>query len=401
MIIPGPIAPGMNINVYLQPLISELQELWNVGVHTYDISMKKSFVMRTTLMWTINDFPTYADLSGWSTRGSLACPCCMHSTGSTWLTYGRKYCYMGHRRWLPTDHKWRQMARTFDNKQELGAAPVVPDGGEILRQLQGFDVVHEDTGRGKRQKTVQQGHGANDDVVWKKKSIVFTLPYWKDNLLRHNLDVMHIEKNVMDNIIGTLLDMKEKTKDNHATRLDLHKMDLRKTLHPFTNERGKTYLPAACHTMSNEDKINFLKVIKDVRVPDGYASNVFCCVNLKARIIVGMKSHDNHILMQQLLPIALRGSLEKKVVKPMMELSAFFRGICSKTLTEEDLARHEAEIPIILCKLEQIFPPDFFTIMVHVVIHLVRECRLGGPVHYRWMYPVERSSFNYARELYF
>jgi len=119
-------------------------------------------------------------------------------------------------------------------------------------------------------------------------------------------------------------------------------MDLRKTLHPFTNESGKTYLHAACHT------INFSKVIKNVRVPDGYGSNVSRYVNLKARTIVGLKSHDNHILMQQFLPIALRGCLEKKVVKPLIELSAFFRGICSKTLTKEDLARHEAEIPIIL-----------------------------------------------------
>jgi hypothetical protein len=64
-------------------------------------------------------------------------------------------------------------------------------------------------------------------------------------------------------------------------------MSLRKELHQFTNERGKTYLPVARHTMSNEDKLNFLKVIKDVKVPDGYAFNVSCCVNLKARTIVG------------------------------------------------------------------------------------------------------------------
>jgi hypothetical protein len=171
MIIPGPTSPGMNIDVYLQPLILELQDLWNAGVRTFDISMKKSFVMRTALMWTINDFPAYADLSGWSTKGTLACPCCMHSTGSTWLTYGRKFCYMGHRRWLPTNHKWRQNARSFDGKQELGAAPVVPDGDEILRQLQRLDCVNRDTERGKRKRTMNQGHGANEEVVWKKKSI--------------------------------------------------------------------------------------------------------------------------------------------------------------------------------------------------------------------------------------
>jgi len=61
-----------------------------------------------------------------------------------------------------------------------------------------------------------------------------------------------------------------------------------------------------------------------------------------------------------------------------------------KTLRVEDLDRLENQIPIILCKLERIFPPGFFTSMVHVIIHLVRECKLGGPVHYRWMYPIKR-----------
>jgi hypothetical protein len=83
MIIPGPTSPGMNIAAYLQPLISELQELWNVGVGTFDISMKKPLVMWTTLIWTINDFPTYTDLSRLNTRDALTCLYCMHSTGST------------------------------------------------------------------------------------------------------------------------------------------------------------------------------------------------------------------------------------------------------------------------------------------------------------------------------
>ena len=44
---------------------------------------------------------------------------------------------------------------------------------------------------------------------WKKRSILFTLPYWEDQKLRHNLDVMHIEKNVMDNILGTVLNLRD------------------------------------------------------------------------------------------------------------------------------------------------------------------------------------------------
>ena len=69
-------------------------------------------------------------------------------------------------------------------------------------------------------------------VLWKKRSIFFDLPYWEHNILRHNLDVMHIEKNVCDNLIGTILNLDGKTKDNIKARLDLKEMGIRQELHP-------------------------------------------------------------------------------------------------------------------------------------------------------------------------
>ena len=83
---------------------------------------------------------------------------------------------------------------------------------------------------------------------------------------------------MMDNILGTMLDIKGKTKDNAQARHDLQEMGLRPKLHPYTGDDGKTYLPPACHTMSNDDKTTFLEVLKDVRVPNGYASNISRCV---------------------------------------------------------------------------------------------------------------------------
>lgn len=61
--------------------------------------------------------------------------------------------------------------------------------------------------------------GANE-LNWSKRIILFDLPYWSTLLLRHNLDVMHIEKNVCDKIIGTLLDIEGKSKDNLKARKD-------------------------------------------------------------------------------------------------------------------------------------------------------------------------------------
>ena len=55
-----------------------------------------------------------------------------------------------------------------------------------------------------------------------------------------------------------------------------------------------------------------------------------------------------------------------------------------------DLEILEKDIAVTLCELEKIFPPSFFTVMVHLVMHLASEAMLVGPVHYVWMYSIER-----------
>ena len=84
----------------------------------------------------------------------------------------------------------------------------------------------------------------------------------------------------------------------------------------------------------------FLQVLKDVRVPNEYSSNISCCVKLKERKISGMKSHDNHLLMQ-LFPIAIRRSLPIEVSGHLIYLSCFFREICSKVLNVDELGAFE------------------------------------------------------------
>ena len=73
-----------------------------------------------------------------------------------------------------------------------------------------------------------------------KKSIFFELPNWVKLNLRHNLDVMHIEKNICDNILGTLLSIDGKNKDTEKARLDLEDLHIRKELH--LQQRGDSYV---------------------------------------------------------------------------------------------------------------------------------------------------------------
>ena len=76
---------------------------------------------------------------------------------------------------------------------------------------------------------------------WYRRSILFDLPYWKEHSVRHNLDVMHIEKNFTNHILSTILDVKDKTKDSENARKDMKTMGIKKKMWMETDESsGKT-----------------------------------------------------------------------------------------------------------------------------------------------------------------
>ena len=406
-LISGPKQPGNNIDVYLAPLIEDLNTLWHEGVKAYDAFRQESFTLRAILLWTINDFPAYGYLSGSVVQGYNACPICSEKTYSIRLQHCGKCVYMGHRRYLPQNHPFRSQKKAFNGEQEFQASPEPLSGEQILIKVGRLKVAW-----GKKAKKVravnlkkslkrkrprrvangvEKGGPRNNRVenFWKKKSIFFELPYWKDLPIRHNLDVMHIEKNVCDSIIGTLLNIPGKTKDGVKCRLDLEKMGLRSELAPQVNEK-KTYLPPACYTLSREERKMFCQTLHDLKVPNGYSSNFRSHVSMEDLKLYGLKSHDCHILMQQLLPIAIRSVLPKHVRYAIMRVCFFFNALCAKVVDFQKLKEIQNEIVITLCLLEKYFPPSFFDIMVHLMVHLVREVELCGPVFFRWMYPIER-----------
>ncbi|WMV51044.1 hypothetical protein MTR67_044429 [Solanum verrucosum] len=223
-VIPGPRNPTSLIDIYLQPLIDELKQLWFEGVLTYDISTKQNFVMRASLMWTINDFPAYGMLSGWMTTGKLACPYCMENSKPFTLKHDRKNTWFDcHRQFLPMDHEFRKMKNAFrKNKVESDPPPILLTGHKFGREFLNIPKVTEAS------PSKLPGYGVEHN--WTKQSIFWELPYWKDNLLQHNLDVMHIEKNYFDNLFNTMMDVKGKAKDNPKARMDIKEYCRRKEL---------------------------------------------------------------------------------------------------------------------------------------------------------------------------
>ncbi|XP_056697626.1 uncharacterized protein [Spinacia oleracea] len=306
--------------------------MWK-GVEAFDAFAGEKFNLRAALFWTINDFSGYAMLFGLSIKGYNSCPICLDSTPSD--RFGSKICYCSYRKWLPSDHPYRCQGDKFCEKfgtNEWGNAPSHPSGTDILRQQEKVKHVY---GKSKAPpKKRQREHDDDDDVqdesdFGTKRSIFFDLVYWEHNLLRHNLDVMHIEKNVSENILGTLLSM-DKSRDSRNDREALEAWRIKSHLWLST------------------------------------------------------------ILTEDILPVALRASKVTKVIDLLARLSSFFKKLCSTTIDPDDLDGLQNEIILTLCELEKEFLPSFFTIMVHLLIHLVEEVKLGGPVQYRWMYPIER-----------
>ncbi|BBH07194.1 Ankyrin repeat family protein [Prunus dulcis] len=360
--------PGRSIDVYLRPLVDELKDLWTNGVRTYDKSTGKMFTLRAAVMWTVNDFPAYAMVSGWSTKGYMACPVCKEDVTSGW--HAGKVCYLGHRRWLPWDHEWREKDKEFDGNTERRLRPREWSGDEILEQLNRLDFAPFG-------KTVSRTRPSTH-MNWTHKPMLFELPYWSKLKLRHNLDVMHVEKNVFDTLVGTILDIEGKTKDTIKARLDLERMGIRRGLW-MNRDSDKARRDLAFFSMKPNDKKEFLKFV---------SSKV--CVNVDGGKFTGLKSHDCHVFMQRLLPVGIRHLLPEDVVKPIMLLSRFFSQLTAKTLRKTDILQLRHDIVQVLCKFEMIFPPAFFTSMMHVMVHLPEEALLAGPVNYRWMYPIER-----------
>ncbi|XP_074374481.1 uncharacterized protein LOC141714884 [Apium graveolens] len=82
----GPQEPGNNIDIFLQPLIDDLKKFWKEGEpDVYDAHTKSSFTLRAILMWTINDFPAYGNLSGCVNKDYMCCPVCGDNTVAKWM----------------------------------------------------------------------------------------------------------------------------------------------------------------------------------------------------------------------------------------------------------------------------------------------------------------------------
>ncbi|XP_074323294.1 uncharacterized protein LOC141660204 [Apium graveolens] len=300
ILVPGPHEPGNNIDIYLQPMMDDLKKLWKEGEpNVHDAYNKSFFTLKAVLMWTINDFPAYGNLSGCVNKGYKCCPVCGDDTPRRTLS-----------------------------------------GEEVLAEQ---EQIKFEFGKKMKKSKVES--------PWKKKSVFFELEYWKFHHVRHCIDIMHVEKNVCDSLIGTLLNMRHKTKDSAAAHRDMMEMCIRSDLAPQVGVK-KTYLPPSPFTLLKEEKRTFLSSLISIKLPYGHASNIKNYVSMPDLNIYELKSYDCHNLLQQLLPVAISTVLRKHVKVTIIRLCFFFNVLCNRVVDVSKLDKLQSDVILTLCDLE-------------------------------------------------
>jgi len=184
-----------------------------------------------------------------------------------------------------------------------------------------------------------EGYGTEHN--WTHICGLWELPYAKGLILPHNIDMMHQEHNVAESIISMCFDIKYKTKDNMKARRDLAEICDRPTLQIV---EGQTKKPRAPYCVKIKDKKQIFRWLKTLKFTDHYAANIKRLVNVDNTKLIGLKSHDYHIIMERLMPVMFRGYLHDDLWRMLAELSYFYRQLCAKEISKKMMQKLERRI---------------------------------------------------------
>ncbi|GKB11908.1 hypothetical protein Tco_0845831 [Tanacetum coccineum] len=199
------------------------------------------------------------------------------------------------------------LGKTFNGKNETDPPPPKLTRAQILRQL--AKASSRTPGKHPSHEGVKRKRNPLVEKKWSKQSIFFELPYRSSLELKHNLDVMHIEKNVLENLVCTLL-MNDKSKDTNKARQDLEELKIQKELWLIHKGNRKFLKPHPIYSFTPEKRRKFCEFIKGVKLLNRFGSNFKPKVTDNDNNIIGMKSHDCHIMMQRLLAVGAQAYLD-------------------------------------------------------------------------------------------
>jgi hypothetical protein len=150
--------------------------------------------------------------------------------------------------------------------------------------------------------------------------------------------VLHVEKNVCESLLQTLLNTDGKSRNHGHARADLKKMGIGSELRLDDSIKG-TKLPTSCITLSKHVKKEFCGFLKNVKAPSGYSMNVSRLISfLDLKVAPDVKSNDYHVLLTEMIAIGIQNILPVNVQEAITIFFFFFNAIGQKVLSKKALS---------------------------------------------------------------
>jgi len=148
---------------------------------------------------------------------------------------------------------------------------------------------------------------------------------------------MHVQKNVFESLIGTLLDIKGKTKEGLNSHMDMVQLSIKKELHPILLKNGMYHLLVASYNLNVDEKHAMCVWLKNLKVPSEFCSNLQSIVSMKDLTLTNYNSHDCHVMLTTFLPIAIRAINLVFLKMAVTRLCYFFNNISQKVIDRDEL----------------------------------------------------------------
>jgi len=137
--------------------------------------------------------------------------------------------------------------------------------------------------------------------------------------------------------------------------------------------------PMATRVLTYEEKERFVHIVANLKTP------IKCVFSLKKRIkdgdLKGMKSHDYHVMMQEILLLCIWHLMTKDCRMAIIRLYCVFKKDCIKGVEPTTIGELKHDVATTLVLLEKEILPSFFDVMTRLLVHLVEELEFCGPVH--------------------
>jgi hypothetical protein len=164
-LISSPQQVSNGIDVFLEPLMEDMQKHWEYGVTMWDVHIRQHFNLKAIIFYMINDNPARLSLTG-QVKGKTGCVVCVDQTESIYLSSSSKLVYMQNCRFLPRKHKYYHQWRTrFNGTTKNEEASKYRDGKFVFEMIKNINIVF---GKPVKEKKKKKNEKAPKDSLFKK-----------------------------------------------------------------------------------------------------------------------------------------------------------------------------------------------------------------------------------------